>query len=73
MKKLFNKIYYALFPYLEPCYAVVNVGFTSHLFGLHVPDRYIKVGITFDEAVEYVNKQSAGFRSHLIIEDMRKN
>lgn len=71
MKKLFKKIWYALFPYLEPCYAVVYVGFTSRLFGL--PDKYIKVGITFDEAVSYVNKQDDGFRSHLLIEDMRKN
>ena len=73
MKKLFNKIWYALFLYLEPCYAVVYVGFTSYLFGHKDHDKYIKVGITFDEAVSYVNKQNDGFRRHLLIEDMRKN
>ena len=73
MKKLFKKIWYALFTYLEPCYAVVYVGFTSYLFGHKDHDKYIKVGITFDEAVSYVNKQNDGFRSHLLIEDMRKN
>ena len=73
MKKLFNKIYYALFPYLEPCYAVVHIGFTSHLFGIKVPDRYIKVGITFDEAVKLVDGYDSPVREQLIIEDMRKN